>query len=188
MCGQLRCEVCGRRIFGKPFRVVIEGAKLTVCTDCSKHGKIVWEEEPKPKPAIQKSRILLPSLQVQTKKLAETPTATTMELVEDFHVKIRQAREKLGLSHEDLGKRLNEKVSLLRKIETGKMTPNNSLATRLEHALKIKLIVPASDEKLKIPPAKMVKAAKGEVTLGDLIQFDSKDSKEKEEPTKRKQS
>ena len=184
----MRCEVCGRKIFGKPFRVVIEGAKLTVCTGCSKHGKIVWEEEPKPKPVMQKPRVPLRSLQIQTKKLAETPTATTMELVENFHVKIRQAREKLGFSHEDLGKRLNEKVSLLRKIETGKMTPNNSLAMRLEHALKIKLIVPASDEKIKIPPAKMVKAVKGEVTLGDLIQLDAKDGKEKEELTKRKQS
>jgi len=184
----MRCEMCGRKIMGKPFKVIIEGAKLTVCTDCSKHGKLTWEEEPKPK-TITKPKGPRPPLTVIVKKQPETaPTATTVELVEDYDVKIRQAREKLGLSHEDLGKKLNEKVSLLRKIETKKMTPDNMLATRLERALKIKLIVPASEEKIKVPSAKMLKAPSRELTLGDLIRIDKKDEKGKEDKTERKQS
>ena len=122
-----------------------------------------------------------------SRKPPETPSAETgTELVENYQTKIRQAREKLGLSHEDLGKRINEKVSLLRKIETGRMKPNNLLATRLEHTLKIKLIVPATDEKLKVPQTKITKAPSREVTLGDLIQLS--EDKPKESTTKRKQS
>jgi putative transcription factor len=59
-------------------------------------------------------------VRVQTKP--KTPTVdTSLELVEEFGAKVRKAREQLGLSHEELGKRLNEKVSLLKKIETAKI-------------------------------------------------------------------
>ncbi|MEM3725667.1 MAG: multiprotein bridging factor aMBF1 [Candidatus Bathyarchaeia archaeon] len=182
----MRCEVCGRKIHGKPYRVLIEGAKLLVCGECSKHGKIIWEEEPKLKPLTPKPKAALPLTQIQSKKTsANTVVDTNLELVEDFGLKVKQAREKLGLSHEELGKRLNEKVSVLKKIETGKMKPDNALATKLEHALKIKLLVPAAEE--KIPKATVPKPASRELTLGDLIQLNKKD-KEKEETAERKQS
>jgi putative transcription factor len=179
----LRCEVCGRKIYGKPYRVIIEEAKLTVCTECSKHGKIIWEEEPQPKTTMPKTQTAVPPLKIQSKKPVATTVDTTQELVENFHIKIRQAREKLGISHEDLGKKINEKVSLLRKIETGKMTPDNLLVTKLEHTLKIKLLAPTSEE--KISQLKIPKSASRELTLGDLIKLDKKD-KEKEEPDERK--
>ena len=35
----------------------------------------------------------------------------SQELIEDYATKIRVAREKLGLTHEDLGKKINEKAS-----------------------------------------------------------------------------
>jgi putative transcription factor len=88
----------------------------------------------------------------------------------------------MGLSHEELGKKINEKASVLSKLETGKMTPNNILVTKLEHALKIKLLVPIKEEKIQqgIP-----KSLNREPTLGDLIQLNKKGG---EEPTERKQS
>jgi putative transcription factor len=178
----LRCEVCGKRINGKPFKVIIEGAKLTVCIDCSKLGKPYYEE-PKRQVLAPRSATGPRTILVQKKPTAPK-VDTSQELVSNFDVKIRQARERLGLSHEDLGKRLNEKVSLLRKIETGKMVPNNKLAAMLEHALKIELIVPAEEE--KIPPARTTKLSK-DLTLGDLVQLKEKGSK-KEDKAGRKQS
>jgi putative transcription factor len=180
----LRCEVCGSKIYGRPYNVIIEGARLTVCSECAKHGKVVIEE-PKPKIAMLKPRTSLPSFKVQSKKPSQTTVETTQELVENFDLKIRQAREKLGISHEDLGKKINEKVSVLRKIETRKVKPDNILITKLEHALKIKLLVPSSNE--KIQQTKAPKTVSRELTLGDLIQLNKKD-KEKEEPTERKPS
>ena len=176
----MRCEVCGRKINGKPITAMIEGARLTVCVACSKHGKIC-QEEPKPKLILQRLRPASVRPRMQMPKPQAPTVDTSQELVENYHVKIRQAREKLGLSHEDLGKRINEKVSLLRKIETGKMTPDNRLASLLERMLKIKLIVLAKEE--KVPQSKMPKSAGHELTLGDLIKLDKKN---KEDPTGRK--
>jgi putative transcription factor len=122
---------------------------------------------------------------LQTRKPQAPKVDISLELVENFDAKIRQAREKLGLSHEELGKKINEKVSLLRKIETGKMTPDNRLATMLEHALKVKLIVPAKEE--KVPQARLAKTASRDLTLGDLIQLDKKGG-EKEDTAGRGQS
>jgi putative transcription factor len=105
------------------------------------------------------------------KKPAAAQVQISQEIVEDYAQKIRSAREKMGLSHEDLGKKINEKASLLRHIETGKATPNNSLAARLEHVLKIKLMVPIADEKVTAVP----KPAVGGLTLGDLIDLGKTD-------------
>jgi len=174
----LRCEVCGRKIHGSPIRAMIEGAKLTVCTECSKHGKIIYEE-----PAPRQEPARKPFAPIPAKRQALKATVdTTQEIVEGYDSKIRQAREKLGISHEELGKKINEKESVLRKIETGKMTPNNQLVTKLEHILKIKLLVPVAEEKATQP---MPKAQNRELTLGDLMQLGKKGT---EEPTERKPS
>jgi putative transcription factor len=177
----LRCEVCGRKIHGSPIRAVIEGAKLTVCVECSKYGKIIREEEVELGQRAPKKALVPFSARIQ-KKTVEVKVEITQEVVEGYHAKIRQAREKLGLSHEELGKKINEKASVLSKLETGKMTPNNVLVTKLEHALKIKLLVPIKEEKSSHA---MPKLPNREKTLGDLIQLNKKGG---EEPTERKQS
>jgi putative transcription factor len=178
----LRCEVCGRKIHGNPIRAVIEGAKLTVCVECSKHGKIIRAEEVELGQRVPKKTPAPFPAKMQRKKAVGAKVEITQEVVEGYHAKIRQAREKLGLSHEKLGKKINEKASVLSKLETGKMTPNNVLVTKLEHTLKIKLLVPIKEEKIshEIP-----KFANRETTLGDLIQLNKKGG---EEPTERKQS
>lgn len=178
----MHCEVCGRKIYGSSYKVMIEGAKLTVCNECSKHGTIVREEQA-PKPIMLKPRSKSQPLKIQSKKPPETTIDTSLELIENFDLKIRQAREKLGLSHDELGKKINEKVSLLKKIETGKMTPDNRLAAKLEYALKIKLLVPPTEEKNQ--QTKIPKTTSQELTLGDLIQINKK---EREEPAERKPS
>jgi putative transcription factor len=175
----MRCEVCGRKIHNSPIRAVIEGAKLTVCIECSKHGKIISEEELNLEERTPKTQS--PILIKAQKKTPQAKVEITQEIVEDYDSKIRQAREKLGLSHEELGKKISEKESVLRKIETRKMAPNNLLITKLEHALKIKLLVPISEEKIPQIP----KSPNRELTLGDLMQLNKKVG---EEPTERKPS
>jgi putative transcription factor len=176
----VRCEVCGRKIHGGPITAVIEGAKLTVCIECSKHGKIITREEAELTQKPMGRPLTAVPVRGQKKK-PEAKVEITQEMVEGHPSKIRQAREKLGLSHEELGKKINEKSSVLRKLETGKMTPNNMLVTKLEHALKIKLLAPISEEKVSPTP----KSPSRELTLGDLIQLDKKG---REEPTERKPS
>ena len=178
----MRCEVCGHKIREDPITAIIEGAKLTVCVECSKHGKIVYEEPAAPKPtaafaAFKKTQA--PPSMVQRKPVVAA-VQITQEVTEDYASMIRVAREKLGLTHEELGKKINEKASVLRNLEVGKMAPNNQLASKLEHMLKIKLLVPISEEKV----AQIPRSANQELTLGDIIELD----KDEEAASKRKPS
>ena len=93
-----------------------------------------------------------------------------LELVGDFGLRVRRAREELELSHEDLGRKIGEKVSVLRKIESGKMAPDLMLAEKLEHALKIKLLVPPSEPKA---PSVALSQPR-EITLGELVRLKEK--------------
>jgi len=176
----MRCEVCGHRIIGKPIKAVIEGAKMIVCMDCSKLSKVQWEIESAPfKPRAIKATKLPMSVISTRKQLPQV--AETLELVDNFGSYIRQAREKMGLTHEDLGRKISEKVSVLKKIESGKMTPTYQLAERLEHTLKIKLLVPLTEPKI---PQGSIPFKHREVTLGDLINVKKKvEEKEERKPS-----
>ncbi len=190
----MRCEVCGRKIHSDPIRANIEGAKLTVCAECAKHGKIIYPDEEIRAP---KSPLLTvasgsssisaaakpkrPPQMMQRKRTLVAKVEITQELVEGYATLIRTAREKLGYSHEDLGLKISERASVLKHVELGKMEPNNLLVSKLERVLKIKLLVPIEEEK----PTQITSGKNQEMTLGDLIEIDSNNS---EEPKGRKQS
>ncbi len=171
------CEVCGCEIIGKPLKAMIGKAKMIVCRDCAKLGSVYWEVQPKPKHSVRK---LVKTLsKVSTKKASAPSLSEDLELAKGFSSLIREARRKAGLSHEDLGRKIRERVSVLRKIETEKMTPDHLLAQKLEHTLKIKLLVPPS--KPKASPALLSKPH--EVTLGDIVRL----KKGKAEETERRE-
>ncbi|MGB9135205.1 MAG: multiprotein bridging factor aMBF1 [Candidatus Bathyarchaeia archaeon] len=163
----MQCEVCGRHISGKPYKAIIEGARLVVCGGCAKLGSISWElETPKtttPNVKAPKS----PAPRTKTAIKPQSPLEPTLELVEDFGTRIRQAREAQGSTHEDLGRRISEKVSVLKKLESQKLAPDNKLAEKLQYALKIKLLDPVKKEKL--PKGFLTAAPSKTITLGDLI-------------------
>ncbi len=175
----MQCEVCGCRIGGKPLTVIIEGAKLTCCVECARLGK-VYHEEFRSERIVHKSSVKPVRRKEPILKKEGAPSGTSTELVEDFGSKIRQAREKLGLSHEELGKRINEKVSVLRKIETGKMEPDDRLTTILERTLKIKLLVLTKNEKAS--ESKTKKMGSRELTLGDIVRLGNKDVEREDMP------
>ncbi|MEM2385642.1 MAG: multiprotein bridging factor aMBF1 [Candidatus Bathyarchaeia archaeon] len=181
----MRCEVCGGRIHGKPVKALIEGARLTVCSKCAKHGTIILEEPktpslspptPKPKAKPREAAPPKPSPAVVGVGMQRAGGAS-LELVDDYDVRVRQAREKMGLTHEELGKKINEKVSVLKKIETRKIKPDDKLAAKLEHALRIKLLVPASED--KVPAVTVPKQPSRSLTIGDLIQLGKGEKEEK---------
>ena len=156
--------------------MVIEGAKLYVCNECAKHGTATWEESPKLKfaePPKQTTPGAAPTrgpIQIR-KRVMQARVDTSQEMVENYGDAIREAREKIGLSTEDLGMKINEKESVLRKIELGKIAPNDLLVSKLERFLKIKLLVPVADEKVS---QNLPKSASRELTLGDLMKADKK--------------
>ena len=132
-----------------------------------------------PSSSSTKSTMRLPTIQ---KKPPIAQVQLTTELIEGYANKIRVAREKLAFEPQDLGKKINEKASLLRHIETGRVAPNNPLASKLEHALKIQLMVPIADEKAN-PHVRRVANEEMNFRGPHRVQ-----GKSEEEPTKRKPS
>jgi putative transcription factor len=144
---------------------------MTVCSQCSKLGSGVWE--PKSKPRLKKSMSHQP-IQTYSRRKQIVAAPVTLELVENVGLLVRQARDDLGISHEDLGRQIRERVSVLRKIESGKLVPDLALAEKLEHTLKIKLRIPPID-----PKAQLNNSSKPQgTTLGDLIKIKFKGEEE----------
>lgn len=166
----MRCEVCGRQIRGEPRKVMIERAKMLVCERCAELGSLYVEPEVK----ISKTssaignRGTTPTSTVFLTKRAETTLPEEVEIAENFGSLIREARERLGLSHEDLGKKIGEKISVLKKVESEKMFPDEKLATKLEHVLKVKLLVQAEKEEVPLPASTRQTST---LTLGEIARL-----------------
>jgi putative transcription factor len=167
----LNCDVCGREIAGQAFKVRVEGAKMMVCHRCRQLGTPYVEEQPSPYPASRAFTAprFRPTPRVAHRKAELPKEMQELEVAEDFALRIRKQRMKLGLSQEDLAKRVKEKLSVIQKIETGKMAPNTRLCRELEHELKIELLVPYK-ESTRLPKS----AAPSEVTLGDIVRVRDK--------------
>ncbi|MFQ6088970.1 MAG: multiprotein bridging factor aMBF1 [Candidatus Methanofastidiosia archaeon] len=144
------CEMCGREIKGRSTKILVEGARLEVCGGCSKYGSVISERKG-----------LLSHIQTPRKETQEE-----YEIVEDYSLKVRRAREERNLTQKELAKRINEKESVIHRIETGGMVPSKRLSRKLEKFLEIKLLEKVEDFKL---PSRKMKYE--DLTIGDVIKF-----------------
>ena len=92
------------------------------------------------------------------------------ELIEDFEITVRKAREAKDWSREDLGRKINERVSVITRIETGKMTPDVKLTKKLEKTLNIKLLEKVDNVDLN----QFINSSSGERTLGNIMKIKRK--------------
>jgi len=93
-------------------------------------------------------------------------TPPTEELAEDFGDRIRKAREALGWKQSDLGSKVNERESVIAKLESQTMVPTDAMIPKLERTLGIKL-----REKVESVAVKK-HTGRAPMTLGDLIRMD----------------
>lgn len=129
------CPICGSLIWGKGVKVLIEGAKITVCQACAQHGeKIV-----KKKPAQIRSSKPKSSSTTSLPKYQKEPNED-LEIVEDYDDRIRKARQRLNLNQDQFANKLNEKPSLIRRIESKKTKPTLILARKIESVYGVTLI------------------------------------------------
>ncbi|AEF96367.1 multiprotein bridging factor aMBF1 [Methanotorris igneus] len=129
------CELCGKETT-KLYKVRIEGAEMAVCKECAKFG------------VTPKSYSRLGVAKTSTSKTTSTKKPkrpyrdlfdNLKTLVEDYGDIIREAREKKGLTIEELAKRVGIKVSTLHKIERNELEPEEKYVKRLEKELGISL-------------------------------------------------
>jgi TIGR00270 family protein len=151
----------------------VEGAELELCNSCTDFGTEVREE---------------PSSSGGSKYSTSSSSGTTSsssssgssgssggsgrprdmfddmdEIATDYNDRIRQARESRDLSQEQLADQLNEKASLIRKLERGDTLPTDEIQQKLERALDVSLVEGEEvDEEWETSDA-------GTMTLGDVV-------------------
>ncbi|MBS7645751.1 MAG: multiprotein bridging factor aMBF1 [Candidatus Bathyarchaeia archaeon] len=156
------CEICGRAIRGGGFRIVMDGVRLLVCEHCRDHGSpyigsdmdAKAQRPPGVKPVV--GRIRRPG----------PPEIPRFEVVGDFPKMVRDARLTLGFTQKELAAKINERVSVIQKVEVGKLTPDLRLARKLEKILRVSLIT--REEDLEAPKTT---AGGVERTLGDVVRI-----------------
>ncbi|MEM1881649.1 MAG: multiprotein bridging factor aMBF1 [Sulfolobales archaeon] len=155
--------MCGRLVLRREMKVIyVENVKLSVCQSCYSRltrGDVAREIEEATKAQTRRPR-------VSSDKKPEERVLDEYEVVPDYADRVRQARERLGLTQKALADMVKESENTIKRIESGRLVPTIALARKLESVLSIKLLEPVVDSaQAQLPnPAKMK-----ELTLGDVV-------------------
>jgi putative transcription factor len=152
----------------------VEGAELELCSSCADFGTKVREE-----PSSTSGSKYSTSSNSGTTSSGSSSSGssggggdntrrrdmfdTMDEIATDYDDRIRSAREAAGLSQEALADDLNEKASLIRKLERGDTLPTDDIQRKLERALDISLV---EGEEVD---AEWETSDAGTMTLGDVV-------------------
>lgn len=118
------CQLCGKDT-DSVKKAKIEGAILKVCDSCAEMGEEIKTKTKRSKKKKKKKRL--------------TRKRNQEVLINDYGKKVKKAREKKQLSIMELADDLNEKESLLKKIEQQDLKPEKALAQKLEKKFDIEL-------------------------------------------------
>ncbi len=160
------CELCGKDVtFVK--KVTIEGVQLEVCAECAKFGIEAKKEAQAPK---EEAPVPIVAQRLESRERRGKPkdvyeAGGVEELVDDFGKRVRDARSNRGMTQKDLAMKLNERVTVLAKVENAEMRPDDRLLKKLEKELGIRL-------KERVPETLAGKESKsGTMTLADHIRI-----------------
>jgi len=143
-----QCEMCGAES-SSLTTTKVEGAELQLCDDCTEFGTEVRTESSSSSTKYSTSSSSSSSGGSSSTgggggggggRTRRRDMFDDMdEIATDYDERIRSAREERGLSQEELAGELNEKASLIRKLERGDMLPSDDVQSKLEAELDIVL-------------------------------------------------
>ena len=117
-----KCQICGKEV-DSTTKAKIEGAVMQVCGSCAELGEKVEKKSKK------------------KKKKKRRRKSSQKTLANDYGDRVRNEREDRELSIKELADSLNEKESVIKKIEREELKPDKSLAGKLSKELDITLYV-----------------------------------------------
>ena len=176
----VQCEMCGTET-ASPNRVKIEGAELDVCDECTDFGTEVKTDSGTSSTSTKYSTSNSGSSSDSSSSSSGRSSTSTgnsggsrrsdmydeiEELATDYDERVRNARERAGLSQDELAQQLNEKSSLIRKIERGDTLPTDDIQAKLERNLDIDLTTSGSSDETEW---KNETSSDG-YTLGDVVE------------------
>lgn len=158
----MQCEMCGND--GDLKKTKVEGAVLKLCDDCQDTGKVMETST--------SSSSSGSSGRSSSSRKRSKPRGQQKELVRDFDERVKEARENEDLSIEDLADRLNEKESVIHRIESGKLKPDKRLAQKIKNQLEIELYEEVSETDYE---ARGSDSGEDTATIGDVADVTKKD-------------
>ena len=177
----VQCEMCGTET-ADPNRIKVEGAELDVCDECTDFGTELKTGEDSSASSTKYSTSSGGSSTGSSSGSRSTSTGTTGtgggggrsndiyedvdELAQDFDGQIRKARERANLTQSELAQQLNEKASLIRKLEQGDTLPTDDLQSKLERHFDIDLTAGGDVD----TDSWESDSSAGEYTLGDMVE------------------
>lgn len=172
----VQCEMCGTETTA-PTTIKVEGAELEVCSNCADFGTEVETEDSSSSTSSKYSTSSSGGRSSSSSRSTSSSTSRSGgrndmfdavdELAQDYDTRIRQAREERGLTQAELANQLNEKASLIRKVERGDTLPSDDLQSKLESFLDISLTAGAGDDDTN--EWQTDRGADG-YTLGDVVE------------------
>ena len=167
-----QCEMCGAER-SSLTTTKVEGAELQLCDDCTEFGTEVRTESSSSGSTKYSTSSSSASSSSSSSSSNSSGGSTRRrrdmfddmeELATDYDQRIRDARESLGLSQQELAGELNEKTSLIRKLERGDILPSDSVQRKLERKLDISLVEGGDTE-----DAEWSSDSATTTTLGDVV-------------------
>ncbi|SNR32416.1 multiprotein bridging factor aMBF1 [Halorubrum vacuolatum] len=172
-----QCEMCGAEQ-SSLTTTKVEGAELELCSSCTDFGTEVRQDTgssggSKYSTTSSSGRASSGSSGSSGASGGSASGGTTRrrrdmfddmdEVATDYDDRIRSARESRGLSQEELANQLNEKASLIRKLERGDVLPSDEVQRKLERELDITLVEGGEVD------ADWETGNTGTMTLGDVV-------------------
>lgn len=160
----MNCEICGRES-RMLYEVIYLGRRTYTCENCvDKYGLTIIKKLGKNERRGTDQRRLS-----QTKTISITRAFPTsdFELIENYGYIIRRKREELGMTQEELAKKLKVKLSYIKKVEANKIIPEYDLVNKLEKILGVKL-TESVDVDEELPLSSSMEEVESP-TLGDFM-------------------
>nr|WP_231990816.1 multiprotein bridging factor aMBF1 [Natronobacterium gregoryi] len=173
--------MCGAET-SSPKTIKVEGAKLDVCSNCTDFGTEVKQPTSSSSSTKYSTESGSSSSSSSASSGGSSSSASSQssgssqprsdmfddmdELATDYDDRVRQAREEKGLSQSELANELNEKSSLIRKIERGDTLPSDEVQSKLERFLEINLSAQSGSSEDEEWSGG---SSSGSYTLGDVV-------------------
>jgi putative transcription factor len=160
----MQCNMCGKNLIsGDIFHIKVEGTILKTCEKCANHGIILKKINLGLNISHKKKKTI-----INKRPIIEDVIETEEIIVDNYSEIIKNSREKMNIKQEDFAKKLNEKDSLIHKIETGHIKPDIKLAKKIGSFLGVKLI---DEIQLNISNNKEINKSSENLTIGDIIKI-----------------
>jgi len=167
------CPICGGIIWGRGIDVIIEGAKMRVCQSCAKNGKKIINKQTQRPASRRREKYTRKTSSSKISKRVDSYFEPDIVLVDNFNEKIRHVRERNNLTQAKFAQSLQEKESLIRRIEQKKTKPTIKLAKKIQNTYNITLL--KESDAVKVDTSKYIKKRDSGVSLGSFIKKKKKD-------------